>query len=380
MAFYIITWAVFYLLSLFFLLTRRRAKKVKVNGAAKRKRRWKIRVDDALAILALAVLAFFVACRNNVGADWGGYVSFYNTGEMADGRDILQMEPLFRLIRTVLYGMGFSYQVFFFVLSFLSLYALYRVSRSFGAKNGFIVLIVYISLYLYSFQLNLVRTGIMCSCVWIAMSYRKDSLWKALIWMLVGAGFHYLGLLCIPFLFIADKPLSRKGFIILIVLSVLALLSNIVGRIVDSVPVLSSIERVGDYLSSESFRTGHGLSIGLLFNMAFCIYMRFRFDVMYEKDTRMCIMINMLLFAIVLTGCLNGLGIIAQRFGQCLTVAIGFMWSFFLTSIRKVKPLLLWTALFTVYLLLFYSKTFDPLYIADRPVLPYLVDSFHLFR
>lgn len=361
MTFYYILWIVFYLLGVTCLFARKK-------------------LPPSAIVFLLIIVALSVGFRVNVGSDWGGYVSFYNTNTPPDGRDILEMEPLYRLSRNLFFYLGFSYQFFFFVFSFLSMYALVRVAKSFRVDNTPLVLLVYISLSFCAFQLNLMRIGIMCSCVWIALSYRNESLIKTLIWLAIGAGFHFLCIAIVPIVLISYKNIPLKWFIIIICVSLVALLTNIGIKIVDSIPYLSSLGRASDYLDPDSsFRNGRGITVGLIFNIIFCTYLRIKYKRRYIEDYRIRILINMMLGAIVFACWLNGLGIIAQRGGQCMNVSLCFIWTIFLADRRDVGRIV-WVALLSAYLLFFYMKNFSSEGLDERNIVPYRIETAGIMR
>lgn len=361
MTFYYILWFVFYVLGVACLFSKKK-------------------IPSVVIISLLIVVAFCVGFRVDVGSDWEGYVSFYNTNTPPDGRDILEMEPLYRLSRNVFFSLGLSYQFFFFVFSFISMYALIRVAKSFKVDNTPLVLLVYISLSFCAFQLNLMRIGIMCSCVWIALSYRSESLIKTLIWLAIGTGFHFLCLAIAPIALVSDKNISLKWFIIIICISLIALLSNIGIKIVDSIPYLSTLGRASDYLDPDSsFRNGRGITVGLLFNIFFCTYLRIKYKGKYENESRIRILINMMLGAIVFASWFNGLGIIAQRGGQCMNVSLCFVWAIFLAE-RHNYNRIVWVALLSAYLLFFYMKNFSSEGLEERNIVPYKIENASIIR
>lgn len=354
MTFYYILWVVFYVLGVACLFSKKK-------------------IPSVVIISLLIVVAFCVGFRVDVGADWESYVVYFNTNTPGDGRDVVEMEPLFRLSRDLFFLLGLSYQCFFFVFSLFSLYALVRVANSFNVTNTPLVLLVYISLSFCAFQLNLMRIGIMCSCVWIALSYRNKSMIKTLVWMAIGTGFHYLCLAILPIVLFSNKVIRAKWFLIIIGVSFVALLTNIGIKVVDSIPLLSTLGRASNYLDPESsFRNGNGVTIGLLFNMFFCTYLRVKYHKQYTDNPNMRVLINLMLGAIVFSCWLNGLGIIAQRGGQSMNVALCFIWPYFLAK-KHGGDRIAWTFILTAYLLLFYMKSFDST--VDRNLVPYRIEA-----
>ena len=358
MFFYYFLWLIFYLLGIVCVFSRKK-------------------LPVPFMVILLFFVAFCVGFRVDVGADWESYVLFYNTNMPGDGRDVLEMEPLFRLLRDLFFSLGLSYQFFFFFFSFFSLVALVKVAKSFNVDNYPLVLLVYISLSFCAFQLNLVRIGIMCSCLWMAMSYRSENLVKTLIWLAIGTGFHYLCLAILPIVFIANKELDSKWFVIIIGVSFIVLLTNFGVKIVDSIPNLATLGRASDYLDPDSsFRNGNGITVGLLFNMFFCIYLRVKYSKQYKVDPKFRILINVVLFAIVFSCWLNGLGIIAQRGGQSMNTSLCFIWALILARKQNEKRIV-WVAVLTVYLLLFYMKNFSS---EDRNLVPYRIEMTSIYR
>lgn len=319
-----------------------------------------IRLSLRAVLIPISIVAYFVACRVNVGSDWQGYVDFYNYGLNTDGRDTNEIEPLFRLSRVLFYAIGLSYQGFLFVFSILSMFSICYIAKLFRLDNYMLVFLVYVSLHFCFLQLNVVRTGIMVSCVWLAFAYKEDSLFKSFVWILIGVGFHFLALIYIPLLFIIDKRMSRKTFIILIFLSFFVVTFKLGTIFIENIPLLSELGRASMYLDPDSSKRQqeYGITIGLLLNILLCLYARFKYNEDYVTNEKVSILVNVMLYTILLVCILNSFPILVERGGRTLNLVTCFFWPFLLSKVKRPFRWY-WLVPFTVYLVLYYGKSLD---------------------
>ena len=85
-------------------------------------------------VLSILVLAFFVAFRDRVGADWSNYVEYYQSGYAPDKLSG-NYEPVFMVLRDICYYLHFDYELFFYIISIFTLlcirYSLFTFACSF---------------------------------------------------------------------------------------------------------------------------------------------------------------------------------------------------------------------------------------------------------
>lgn len=340
------------------------------------------RDPDWVITLIIAIVSYFVACRVDVGADWAGYVDFYYNKEVGDGRDFLEIEPLFRFSRDILYFCGFSHQGFFFLSSLFSLLALFYVSKKLHIENASLVLLVYVSLFFCHNQLNVLRTCIMASFVWVGFAYIEQSLFKSILFVLIGAGFHLIAIVYLPLLFMIKKCISKKTYTIVIIIDIAMIILSLGTKILDSIPFLSALGRASFYLDPEShFREKeYGLTLGLLFNIILCIYIRFKYYREYETNNSLRCILNILLVNLFLACLLNGFPALIERVCGTLSLTLCFVWPYILLHSKGIYKWH-WIAPFTIYLLLFYYKSLSNVDIwGDYSLIPFKFEFSTLFR
>ena len=229
------------------------------------------RTSFKTVILYVLILSFFVAFRYEVGSDWLGYISYYYSGVAVDKASD-QMEPLFMLVRYLCFWLGLPHTIFFYVMSVFSMLVICFAAKRFQIKNYYVVFLVYISLFICSFQFNLIRNGAMASCSWQAFSYKADKNWKmSLLWAVVASCFHLSGLIILPMIFIIDKVISKKVILFLMAVAAICFIVDLGGTILSYFPILAFIDRLNSYMQNDDLKS-YGLSLGMIFNIAFFVY------------------------------------------------------------------------------------------------------------
>lgn len=338
----------------------------------------KAKSSVGIVLILLFVFACIVAFRVDVGQDWEGYKLFYYSGYAYDKPDG-KTEPIFTLVRHVCYYLGFSHAIFFLILSFFSLYALNKAAVLMNIRNHYVVFFVYLSLFFCSLQFNIFRTAIMASCVWLSFAYKsRGELMKAIIWCLIGCGFHFIAVLFLPLIFFINSNLKAKWYYGLLAVAFFLFAINLSGRILSFFPWLALIDRVESYAEFDEDKA-YGLSLGMIFNLCFCLALRFLYRDRYDKETTFRILMNVLLLNNILVLSLNGLGTIVARIGQALNMTAIFLWPYVFSNIRKQTIKLGLGTLFTIYLALFYYKTWGGEGSETSKMLPYTFDISQLF-
>lgn len=333
-----------------------------------------------LTCVLLLIIAFFVGYRNNIGQDWITYVDFYNTG-VAPDKISGMYEPIFMLSRWLFYSLGFRYEVFFFFLSFISLLFIKKCAEQLGIKYIYLVFLVYVSLFFCIFQFNIVRSGLMASCLWLAFTESKnDNIKKAILWCIIAAGFHIVALLFIPLIFIINKRYSL-GWVVGILMVGYVVMSFHIGDIfLDYFPFLKSIDRVAGYLDNDG-EGARGITLGAAFNLFFLLYLYFTRKPQYNNDSSFRLIINVLVWGLFVTSFFNSIGMIATRVGQVLNMSLIFAWPYFIASIKNKGFAISAFLLMTVYLVMFYNKAFLPNEILGySPLFPFEYSFTGFFR
>ena len=327
-------------------------------------------------------LAVIVGARSgDIGADTANYIDFYDTG-VAPDKLSGSYEPLFMLLRFVCYKLGFTHNVFFFILSFVSLYIWYVVAEKLKLKNYYLAFFVYFSMVFLSYQFNTVRNGVMASFVWLSFAYNLEGkTWKSLIIMLVAAGFHAVALAFIPLLFILNKDFSRKIVITTLVVVLLCYFLRLGDRLISMFPILGTIDRVAGYVELDEDKT-YGITLGTIVNISLFLFMYLFYNRIYKESLEYRLVLNMMLMAIVVVCVCNSFQAIVTRIGQVLNLSLMFVWPFFIDRLKKTPLQIGASILLCAYLWLYYSKGLEAIEIFSGRLayIPYVWDFTGIFR
>ncbi len=339
-----------------------------------------IKYNKHLLNCLLLIWAFFVGFRSEIGQDWTNYVEFFNTG-IAPDKTSGVYEPVFNAARWIIYNLGFRYEVFFFVLSLFSLYLIKICSVKLGVKNIYMVFLVYISMFFCFYQFNIVRSGIMASCLWMSFVYRKENKNKmSLLWCLIAAGFHVVALMFLPIIWLANKQYKFGWVVGLLSVGYIVMAFHIGDFISSLFPILGTIDRVSEYLDPSNLRE-RGLTLGAVFNLSLLLYLYFTKKIKYESEANFRLVINILIWGLFITSFFNSIGMIATRVGQVLNMSLIFIWPFFISSLKNKGVAFSLFIIMTVYLLLFYTKAFRPDEILGfSSIYPYQMEFNGIFR
>ena len=320
---------------------------------------------------------FIVGCRYQVGNDWESYKIFYYNGYAYD-KSTGAMEPLFTLIRNICFSLGLSHGAFFAILSLFSFSLLVKTSETFQLRNIYFVLFAYLSLFFCSFQFNIVRQGLLSACIWYAFSEKSvGHAYRALLWVIIGCGFHISGLLFIPILFFVDRKLPAILALIIIGGAYVCFFLNVSDKLISFFPFLQNMERAASYLNSST--DGYGLSIGMIFNTVLLVYSYKFLNIEYEKNVKLRILMNSLLLALVMTCLFNSFYTLVSRIANVLNMALVFFWPMFVLSFRKVYFRFGVKCCMMVYMFLYFNISINTK--SDTTsMLPYKMRTEQLYR
>ncbi len=331
-------------------------------------------------MIAIFILAIFVAFRVDVGSDWESYKNYYYTG-YAEDKTSGKMELGFSLVRNICYYLGLSHAVFFYVLSCMSMFAINKAAKLFGVQNVYITFFVYIALFFCSLQFNIIRNGLVASFVWLAYAYwARNMKTKAWIWIFVASSFHLVGFIFIPFMLFVDKQWKKKTVIIILGVAVALFIVRFGERLMSLFPFLALIDRLEGAMDTD--RTdGYGFSLGMMFNIGLFIYFYFFRDKEYEKDCVHRVLTNAMLFSVVIGLTLNAFNIIVARIGQPLNMALIFIWPAILFGMKKKSVKMLVGLCLILYLGLYFYKPLveDQKNDREAKLVPYTIDLGQMF-
>ena len=331
-----------------------------------------------ILFLLIFILAILTGGRENVGADWESYQTYYYTGyayEKASGK----MEPLFTLMRQACFGLGLSYGFFCFVCSLLSLSVLCAALKRMGVRNCFLAFSIYLSLFFCNYQFNIIRHGILASFVLLGFSYlSKDKSWKAVFSFLVGSGFHMMGLLFIPFVFFIKNRISIKAVIVIVAASFLMYFADFSGRVISAFPMLAAVDRVAGYVDPGRENV-YKLSVGIIGFLVISIYTIVFLRNDYENNAAIRITSNLLLCGFVVFGLFNGFSALVQRIGNLMNLGVIVVLPYIYNRSRSSKRFCV-LLLLVAYMALYYPKTWNvPDEFGNYSMLPFVTNISNLF-
>ena len=284
-------------------------------------------------VLSILVLAFFVAFRDRVGADWSNYVEYYQSGYAPDKLSG-NYEPVFMVLRDICYYLHFDYELFFYVISIFTLLCIRYSGRVLNVDNFTLVLFVYICMFFCNFQFNIVRSGAMASCMWVAFSQAAIGRQRcAFIWTLIAAGFHIIAILFIPIVYLIERPYKQKFVFILIALSYTILIFKLGHQLISHVPMLATFDRLDGYIDKDV--DGNGITLGSALNLAIFFYMYMKYKKEYYVNRKFRVIVNVLFWGVVICSSLNAFSTIATRAGHVLNMSLIFVWPIILGRLNK---------------------------------------------
>ncbi len=186
---------------------------VKVNR--KEGNRFKLNYGYILSFLFLFLLLGF---RINLGRDWDGYETIYNSIYQQEYVFGDSRELGFLLLVRFLRSLGFEFQSFIIVSSFLTLFFFFVSYRKFYFLLPFGIFIFWGD-WGYTVSINTIRQGIALMLFLNASLYidsqEKRAGFKFLLFLFLGFLFHYSILLFLPFFYIGRLKLNDSTFILL---------------------------------------------------------------------------------------------------------------------------------------------------------------------
>ncbi len=338
--------------------------------------------NNTVITAVFIVAAIIVACRVEVGADWSNYkFFFYNGYEEVGNRDASLIDPLFMLIRNIFYNLGFTHAYFFFVLSFVSLFAIRKAADLFGVKFFMTVFLVYYSMFFLNYQFNIVRHGVMASLIWLSFAYKsKGEIKAAIVSAIAALGIHIVALLFIPFLFLLNRKFSKPFVFIILAVSYLAFYLHFSGRIISLFPILSVLDRTATYVNSERYTQNVGLTIGSQIQVFLFVFLFLKYKALYDNSLGLRFLLNAVLFYFLLLCLLNSFSAIVSRVCNVFFMTMVFLLPLYLELLRKQINRITVVSLVVCYMLLSLPKTFSIKEDGYSEMLPYRFEIMQLIE
>lgn len=322
------------------------------------KRRYKV----ALLLYIFALATFLIGCRYNVGSDWASYRDFYLLG-YTPLTPTGGLEIGYTLWNKIVAFWGVPSGVYFAVTAFISLMIIYKAALIYRIDYACITFLIYYFLFLPSLQFNIVRTGLLGSCLLLSFAYKSISRIKlSLLWLAIGVSMHYMGLIFIPLWFIVGNILRRKTIIVSFLVAFIVYFIG-AGRIINSYfSILFLLDgRASDYVNNAD--ESYGFSFGLIFNILFYVYLLLTNREKYNSDYGFRILMNTLFISLLISISLSDLSIFVARLGQVLNLSLVILWPIFIRQLllsskyKQLKMIAVLLFLF-IYLQSYFTKGF----------------------
>lgn len=313
-------------------------------------------------LIFLGVLSLFlIGCRYYIGADWDSYKFFYENG-YAEVTITGKLEIGYTIWNKMISFLGFSSGMYFAITAFISLFLIYYSAKLFNVDNICFVFLVYYCLFMASLQFNIVRTGLLGSCFVLSLAYKGiNENKKSLIWMIIGCSMHYMGLIFLPVWYFIDRLIPTKKVLLFFAIAIAVFVAG-VGRVFNSyfsfLFVLDS--RIAGYVNDAE--EGYGLSVGLIFNIIFFLFMYFTNQDRYKENKGFRILMNTLLLSLLIAVALSDFSIFVARLGQIFNLSLTMLWPLCIQQVSRSKqgkvPKMVFLCLFlTFYLSLYFIKS-----------------------
>lgn len=228
-------------------------------------------------IISFILVAFFIASREYLGRDWDGYYRIYNEVQQDFSFGETREFGFTILVRFLNYA-GLEFQSFIIVSSILTVFLFYRAFK----RNYNLLPLAIIFFFLglgYTSIINIIRQGVALFCFLNALMYIdegvKGSFKKYLVFIVLGALFHYSILLALPFYWIAKlkiKPWQLLSIAIGIFAFCFFYLMNIYGDLIAFIPKYQHYTDA-DYIFASDSTFGLGAILLLVLRVLPVLFM-----------------------------------------------------------------------------------------------------------
>lgn len=248
------------------------------------------------ALLSFIALLCFSMCRYGIGYDYTAYKTL-----IVENRNYYEYDRLEYLSLLLIYASKLcSYEFFFIVSSFITLYPIYFVSKRSSVRPELSLLIYYLNPFLFLDSLSVVRNAMAYSMFFIAFYlFTEKKIFFYFIFALISSQFHYSGYISfiLPlFLKLTDK---RNLHLLLFILSFFV--GDIIVNAFGSFEGVFFIDKIGGYanlgkdVGSQKYlmillavinfyfwnklpKTYFYMQLKKAVNLGYCIYFVFIFD------------------------------------------------------------------------------------------------------
>lgn len=247
------------------------------------------------------------------------YLQYYNL-DIMDG-----LEYSFILLSSILNNITNDVHALFLVYAFLGVFLKLTAFRQLS-EFYFLPLIVYMSFYYEVHELTQIRTGVLSALMLLMippLSEGRRS--KAFLLICIGAFFHYSAFVCLPFLFLGNKPLNMRWKTILFLAIPVAYIVYFIGG---SIIMNADLPIVGNKLAlyqaaEESGKSDIGINIfGAfhIFTTLIYFYLLFFSDTITEKNKYFPLLMKIFAAGICAYTIFAFLPVLSQRISYLLRI------------------------------------------------------------
>ncbi len=286
--------------------------------------------------IPLLFLSILVAIRYEVGHDSVTLTDFYSQASFKEFYiDDFRVEVGAFMPMILFKRLGFGLEFWFFYMAILTLWALMKGIQRFNLCSLEWGLLIYFCLFFFMNQCNIMQHGVMTAFSWLAFSYIKDNnLSRFLLFICIGASFHMLGWLLIPFYWILRREYSISLSIVLLVIAFVLHHSflNVIYKLV-AIGIFESKVLYYQELISNNADARTSISTGVI------VYILVYFFVCYfkigEKEDRLIVVKNALLFSLFFQITFLGSGIFDARLGGLFNISLVILLPYIVSYYKK---------------------------------------------
>ncbi|GKU77026.1 transmembrane protein EpsG [Paenibacillus sp. L3-i20] len=179
---------------------------------------------NKLIIGCLLVFSIIAGIRYGIGTDYFNYLEIFNYVNVIS--DYGYLEPGFRFVIVLIKSLGFSVESLFFFFSFITLFYMFYGIKKTSIYPMFSVFL-FITVFYIGYVFNGVRQGIaMALFVYLLIDIEQRNFKKVLLYTIIGLTLHFSAIFIMVGYFFSRLKFSRKSYVILTVLLVVAIFTN----------------------------------------------------------------------------------------------------------------------------------------------------------
>jgi hypothetical protein len=241
-------------------------------------------------IIAATLFALLLGFRRNVGTDYLNYIDYFKYDQQ-----LAYLEPGYNFINKIVYSCGGDAVWVFLTMAIISSVFIYLALNEKKVIYYPSALLCYI--LCFPFLTNGVRQGLAVSIFFFSYIFiEQRKLYYFIILTLLSTFFHISALVLLPLYFILRKPLRKRNYVILYLLSFSFIFIKFQSFIT---PYLKYLGKYALFADSSYFLEGAGLNLGAIFSLTYLctIFLLSIYTKIYEKES---VLFNLFFISIIL--------------------------------------------------------------------------------